>query len=49
MPILQWLNKDDAVRAAQKSAYRVLEEVPELSYGDKDNGVFQASCHHLPS
>jgi len=37
MPILQWLNKDDAVRAAQKSAYRVLEEVPELSYGDKDN------------
>lgn len=37
MPILQWLNKDDAVRAAQKSVYRVLEEVPELSYGDKDN------------
>lgn len=31
MPILQWLNKDDAVRAAQKSAYRVLEEVPDLT------------------
>lgn len=37
MPILNWLNKDEAVTTAQKSAYRLLEEVPELSYGDKDN------------
>src|SRR5699024_688600 len=37
MPILHWLNKDQAVTAAQKSTYRLLEEVPELSYGDADN------------
>ncbi len=37
MPILDWLNKDQAVTAAQKSTYRLLQEVPELSYGDTDN------------
>lgn len=37
MPILHWLNKDQAVTAAQKSTYRLLEEVPELSYGEADN------------
>ena len=37
MPILDWLNKDQAVTAAQKSMYRLLKEVPELSYGDADN------------
>lgn len=37
MPLLHWLNKDTATKAAAKSAYRLLEEVPELSYGDKDN------------
>lgn len=37
MPILQWLNKDEAVTAAKKCDYRLLEEVPELSYGEKDN------------
>lgn len=37
MPILHWLNKDQAVTAAQKSTYRLLEEVPELSYGDSAN------------
>lgn len=34
MPILNWLKKDEAVTAAKKSTYRLLEEVPELSYGD---------------
>jgi len=34
MPILQWLNKEEAVTTAKKSTYRLLEEVPELSYGD---------------
>lgn len=34
MPILHWLNKDQAVKTAQQSAYRLLEEMPELSYGD---------------
>ena len=37
MPLLDWLNKDSATKAAAKSAYRLLEEVPELSYGDKDS------------
>ena len=37
MPILHWLNKDTATKAAAKSAYRLLEEVPELSYGDKNS------------
>lgn len=37
MPILHWLNKDEAVTAAKRSAYRLLKEVPELSYGDPDN------------
>jgi len=37
MPLLHWLNKDSATKAAAKSAYRLLEEVPELSYGDKDS------------
>jgi adenine-specific DNA-methyltransferase len=37
MPLLDWLNKDEATKTANKSAYRLLEEVPELSYGDKDS------------
>lgn len=37
MPILHWLNKDQAVTTAQKSTYRLLEGVPELSYGEADN------------
>ena len=31
MPLLDWLNKPDAV---QKVPYRLLEAVPELSVGD---------------
>ncbi|MEA3544063.1 MAG: site-specific DNA-methyltransferase, partial [Thermodesulfobacteriota bacterium] len=34
MPILDWLNKDKAVRIAQRVPYRLLEQVPELGYGD---------------
>lgn len=37
MPILNWLNKEEAVIAAKKSTYRLLEEIPELSYGIADN------------
>ena len=29
MPILNWLNKEQAVKTAKQSAYRLLEEVPE--------------------
>ncbi|MEQ1545245.1 site-specific DNA-methyltransferase [Methyloglobulus sp.] len=34
MPLLDWLNKNEAVRAVQKVPYRLLEAVPELSAGD---------------
>jgi adenine-specific DNA-methyltransferase len=37
MPILNWLNKDKAITTAQNCAYRLLEEVPALSYGDENN------------
>ena len=38
MPTLRWLTRDDDVRAAEKVPYRLLEEVPELAYGDRDAG-----------
>lgn len=38
MPILNWLTRDEDIRAAQKVPYRLLEEVPELSAGDRDTG-----------
>lgn len=38
MPILNWLNKDQAVTIAQKTTYRLLEEVPDLSCGDLASG-----------
>ncbi len=38
MPILNWLTRDDDIQATKKVPYRLLEEVPELSYGDKDSG-----------
>lgn len=34
MPLLDWLNKSDAVRTVQKVPYRLLEAVPELSVSD---------------
>ncbi|HBA67170.1 MAG TPA: site-specific DNA-methyltransferase [Methylococcaceae bacterium] len=37
MPLLDWLNKAEAVRAAQKVPYRLLEAVPELGAGDPNN------------
>jgi adenine-specific DNA-methyltransferase len=36
LPLLDWLNKDKAVRIAQRVPYRLLEQVPELGYGDAD-------------
>jgi adenine-specific DNA-methyltransferase len=38
MPTLQWLTKEEDVQAARKVPYRLLEEVPELSYGDSSSG-----------
>lgn len=37
MPILDWLNKGEAVRAAKQVPYRLLEGVKGLSYGDPNN------------
>lgn len=34
MPILDWLNKNEAVRTVAKVPYRLLEPVADLSYGD---------------
>lgn len=36
MPILNWLGRDEALKTANKTPYRLLEEVPELGYGDKN-------------
>lgn len=36
MPILDWLGRDEALKVANNTPYRLLEEVPELGYGDKN-------------
>ena len=38
MPTLRWLTRDQDVRAAEKVPYRLLEEVVDLGYGDRDTG-----------
>jgi len=38
VPILNWLTREEDVRAAQDVPYRLLEEVPELSHGDAASG-----------
>ena len=38
MPILHWLTREQDLKAAQAVPYRLLEEVPDLGYGDKDSG-----------
>jgi len=38
MPILNWLTRDEDVRAATRVAYRLLEEVSDLSAGDPATG-----------
>ena len=37
MPLLDWLNKDQAVKQANQVPYRLLQPMAELSYGDADN------------
>lgn len=43
MPILNWLNKEQAVTTARNCSYRLLKQVPELSYGEPstDNMLIQ--------
>jgi len=38
MPTLQWLTRDDDIRAASAVPYRLFEEVPDLGHGDRDAG-----------
>lgn len=37
MPILDWLNKDDAIKESTKVPYRLLKPIKKLSYGDPDS------------
>ena len=37
MPTLNWHRREEAVRAAARAPYRLLEPVAELSYGDADS------------
>ena len=37
MPILTWMTRDEDVRRAMQTPYRLLEEVPELSAVDTAN------------
>ena len=42
MPILQWLNRDDTLKIANKVPFRLLEEDKTLRYGDgSDNIIIQ--------
>ena len=36
MPTLNWLTRDEDLRTAGRVPYRLLEEVPDLSAGDRD-------------
>ena len=38
MPTLQWLTKEEDVRAARRVPYRLFEEVSELGHGDPASG-----------
>ncbi|MBG64638.1 MAG: site-specific DNA-methyltransferase [Roseobacter sp.] len=39
MPLLHWLTRDEDLRAADRVPYRLLDEVPELSAGEGDEGL----------
>jgi adenine-specific DNA-methyltransferase len=38
MPLLHWLTRDADINTATRAPYRLLEEAPELSHGDRDAG-----------
>ncbi|CRI66956.1 putative DNA methylase N-4/N-6 [Thiocapsa sp. KS1] len=38
MPILNWLTREEDIKTASQAPYRLLEDVPELSYGESDTG-----------
>lgn len=39
MPILEWLNKKEAIKEADRVPYRLLEANPELSYGEQTGNM----------
>lgn len=39
MPILEWLNKNEAINTASKVPYRILKANKELSYGEKNENM----------
>lgn len=39
MPLLNWLTRDEDLRAADRVPYRLLDEVPDLSHGAGDQGL----------
>lgn len=39
MPVLEWLNKNEAVNTALKVPYRILKANKELSYGEKNENM----------
>ncbi|MBU0656780.1 MAG: site-specific DNA-methyltransferase [Gammaproteobacteria bacterium] len=39
MPLLDWLNKPDSLQTASRVPYRLLEAVPELSYGAPNHNL----------
>lgn len=48
MPILHWLNRDESIKESARVPYRLLEAVPELSYGDTntENMLIQGDNLH---
>jgi adenine-specific DNA-methyltransferase len=38
MPLLHWLTREEDIQRAKRAPYRLLEEAPEISYGDQDTG-----------
>ena len=38
MPLLHWLTREEDIHRAALAPYRLLEEAPDLSYGDRDSG-----------
>ena len=39
MPVLEWLNKNEAVKTVDKIPYRLLKANPELSYGEQSENM----------
>lgn len=40
MPLLNSATREEDVRAAGRKPYRLLDELPEISVGDSDQGIF---------